>query len=208
MGKHVKLKEHKNGFLILIIMLTAILVICGITYIIKKISTEKNDYESEVINVINSTFSSLQELDIEEVNKYMAYENLVNSIDETILKYDDKECTLQKELFKQLTWSIENIEIEENKAIVIVEATNKNFKTIFTEWMEEISNIKASTINMTENEAMDTLVDVLKQKEEKKTVIKKVILNTKNGVWKIKVDEDLRNLIFPGIDSVVKAFNN
>ena len=56
-----------------------------------------------------------------------------------LLEQDSKQMTdLEKKLFKNIKWNIENVEIQDNQATIIVEMTNKNFANIITTWIKEI----------------------------------------------------------------------
>lgn len=95
--------------------------------------------EEKIEKTIDSCFTSLKSSDIEQANKYINYDELVSSFDEIIIENREEEISnIEKELFKSIEWNIENIEIENDKATVVVEVTNKNFKDVITKWMEQL----------------------------------------------------------------------
>lgn len=203
MGKHStgKYAKFKKGKLIatLTIVIILILVIALVV-----IMTSKTNLEKEPERVLNEAFTGLKELDKEKVNAYMDYDKLIKSLDEMILENPD-DTELEKELFKDMKWTIESTKLEDNHAIMIIEMTNKDFKTILTEWMREIVSEREK--NQVTNElALQILKKVISDESIKeKTVLKKVNIQKDDSGWKISVDNNLRDLLFPGIDSVISA---
>lgn len=203
MGKHStgKYAKFKKGKLIatLTIVIILILVIALVV-----IMTSKTNLEKEPERVLNEAFTGLKELDKEKVNAYMDYDKLIKSLDEMILENPD-DTELEKELFKDMKWTIESTKLEDNHAIMIIEMTNKDFKTILTEWMREIVSEREK--NQVTNElTLQILKKVISDESIKeKTVLKKVNIQKDDSGWKISVDNNLRDLLFPGIDSVISA---
>lgn len=203
MGKHStgKYAKFKKGKLIatLTIVIILILVIALVV-----IMTSKTNLEKEPERVLNEAFTGLKELDKEKVNAYMDYDKLIKSLDEMILENPD-DTELEKELFKDMKWTIESTKLEDNHAIMIIEMTNKDFNTILTEWMREIVSEREK--NQVTNElALQILKKVISDESIKeKTVLKKVNIQKDDSGWKISVDNNLRDLLFPGIDSVISA---
>ncbi len=105
-----------------------------------------------------------------------------------------------------MEWTVESIEVEDNQATLIIEMTNKDFKTILTEWMKKIVKEKESQNIITNELALQRLKEIVSDESiQTKTVLKKVKIGKDEDSWKITVDNDLRDLVFPGIDSVVSA---
>lgn len=135
----------------------------------------------------------------------MDYDKLISSLDEMILE-NSEDTELEKELFKNMEWTVESIEVEDNQATLIIEMTNKDFKTILTEWMKKIVKEKESQNIITNELALQRLKEIVSDESiQTKTVLKKVKIGKDEDSWKITVDNDLRDLVFPGIDSVVSA---
>ena len=135
----------------------------------------------------------------------MDYDKLISSLDEMILE-NPEDTELEKELFKNMEWTVESIEVEDNQATLIIEMTNKDFKTILTEWMKKIVKEKESQNIITNELALQRLKEIVSDESiQTKTVLKKVKIGKDEDSWKITVDNDLRDLVFPGIDSVVSA---
>ncbi len=203
MGKHSTGKYAKGRKGKVIAGIAIVLVVISIITTVVIISLNNNSREIEI--VFNETFTALKELDKEKVNKYMDYDKLISSLDEMILE-NPEDTELEKELFKNMEWTVESIEVEDNQATLIIEMTNKDFKTILTEWMKKIVKEKESQNIITNELALQRLKEIVSDESiQTKTVLKKVKISKDEDSWKITVDNDLRDLVFPGIDSVVSA---
>jgi len=210
MGKHSKSKHFsdekgvdkgKKVVTIIVILLIIIAIAFGIYFLVNKI-TEQNRVKASV----NEFFEGLKNSEIEKVNKYADYNQLINSFDEMILQ--DENDRVEKELFSSLEWNIETIEKIDNRTEIIIEAKNKDFKDVITNWMKELVSAKSAGISITNEYALEKLENEIKEEEKTKTVIKKIVLKEDNGNFKITVSEDLRDLVFPGIDSVIDVLSN
>ena len=84
--------------------------------------------------------------------------------------------------------------------------TNKNFANIITTWIKEILKEKEQGMTISNELAIEKLEKVIDEEKNTKTILKKINLN-KEDDWKIVVNDDLRDLIFPGIDSVETVLN-
>ena len=186
---------------IIIILLLIVTIAFGIYFLVNKI-TEQNRIKASV----NEFFEGLKNSEIDKVNKYADYNQLINSFDEMILQ--DENDRIEKELFSSLEWNIETIEKIDNRTEIIIEAKNKDFKDVITNWMKELVSAKSAGISITNEYALEKLENEIKEEEKTKTVIKKIVLKEDNGNFKITVSEDLRDLVFPGIDSVIDVLSN
>lgn len=205
MGKHSieKPKSKKIvGKVILTIVILGIIaaIVYGIMCIERKEEPEK---------VANNLFSALKESNKSEANKYTNYDQLITSLDEMLLTNDEEQMSnAEKELFNSIEWKIENSEINENNTTVIVEMTNKDLKTALTKWMKKIVSEKVAGTTISNEIALEKLEEILKDEQiEKKTVIKRITLVNTDGSWEVQVDDNLRDLVFPGIDSVANVLN-
>lgn len=210
MGKHSKSKHFsdekgvgkgKKVVAIIIILLLIVTIAFGIYFLVNKI-TEQNRIKASV----NEFFEGLKNSEVDKVNKYADYNQLINSFDEMILQ--DENDRIEKELFSSLEWNIETIEKIDNRTEIIIEAKNKDFKDVITNWMKELVSAKSAGISITNEYALEKLENEIKEEEKTKTVIKKIVLKEDNGNFKITVSEDLRDLVFPGIDSVIDVLSN
>ena len=207
MGKHSQSKhlsvEKKSKNIVLIVIVLVIVIVLGVgIYALMMKLNNQNDIEG----VINNFFEAIKNAEQEKANQYVNYEQLINSLDEMILQ-DDSDA-IEKELFKNIEWNIEEIEEQENQVVAIVEVKNKDFKNVITAWMKELISAKSSGIEITNEYALEKLANEIEEEQSSKSVIKKILLEKDNDIWKIQVNEDLRDLVYPSIDSVISVLKS
>ena len=116
---------------------------------------------------------------------------------------EEKFINLQKNLFNTMEWSIENIKEEDGIVVAIVEVTNKNYKNIIIEWLKQIVELKSETEELSNEESLQVLEKILIENNNgTQSVIKKIQLMEQDGEWKIIVDDELINLVYPGIEAI------
>ena len=121
MGKHSSEKEKGKGKTILLSIIFVIILSIIAVLVYNNFFVNKNNPE----DAINTTFQALKTYDKETANKYIDYNQLLYSLDEMIVK--EKNDGVCRELFKDMEWKIEGIEVDNDTATVIVEVTNKDF---------------------------------------------------------------------------------
>ncbi|MBQ9298796.1 MAG: hypothetical protein IJ223_07250 [Clostridia bacterium] len=205
-GNHSLEKEFNFVSVLKIIIVLAIIgaIIFGIVMLVMN-HISKAKIEEDISKVIDSSFTALKNLDKENVNKYLDYDKLISGLDEMLIKEED--TNIEKELFKDITWSIENIEINNDEATVIVELTNKSFKNILTKWMKDLIADVNNGNQILEEGAINNLEEIIKKEEDNKVELKKVKLKKYEDTWKIEVNDDFIDLVYPGIDSVTEILN-
>lgn len=203
LSKHSKdNKSNKVNRKIFIIILIVI-VIATIGVVTVRNIGDKNKIKKNV----NDTFSALKDLNVDEVNKHLDYKALVNSFDKIILEQNgDKDSNIEKKLFESIEWTIEDIQInDENTAEVIIEMTNKNYNHIIIKWAQSMLKMDENDIN--DKIQVEKLEEVIDEVTKTKTIIKKIKLVKVEENWTIEVNTDLRDLVFPGIDSIVTVLD-
>lgn len=201
MGKHsINNGKRKNVIKLKPILLFIIITGLVITLIIS-INKKKEDFTKQE-EIINQTFSALKTTNIDEVNKYTNYNKIISGLDESILNQEEV-SEIEKNLFNTMEWSIEKIKKEDNNTVAIIEVTNKDFKMIITEWLQEIVNRKTNGEDISNEVGLKVLENILKNNNYgTQTVIKKVKIDKDS---KIEVNDDLINLLYSGIESVSNA---
>ena len=205
-GNHSLEKEFNFVSVLKIIVVLAIIcaIIFGIVMLVMN-HISKAKKEEDISTVIDTSFTALKNLDKENINKYLDYNKLISGLDEMLIKEED--TNIEKELFKDITWSIENIEINNDEAIVIVELTNKSFKNILTKWMKDLIADVNNGNQIAEEGAINKLEELVKKEEDNKVELKKVKLKKYEDTWKIEVNDDFIDLVYPGNDSVTEILN-
>lgn len=201
MGKHsINNSNGKNVIKLKSILFFIIITGLVITLIIS-INKKKEDFTKQE-EIINQAFSALKTTNINEVNKYTNYNKIICGLDESILNQEEV-SEIEKNLFNTMEWSIEKIKKEDNNTVAIIEVTNKDFKMIITEWLQEIVNRKTNGEDISNEVGLKVLENILKNNNYgTQTVIKKVKIDKDS---KIEVNDDLINLLYSGIESVSNA---
>ena len=205
MGKHSikKSKTKTNKGIILVIIIAILIIILGIIRLIENSVNEKSKF-IEQEEIINNAFSALKNLNKKEIENYLDYATLISGLDESILQ---ENVSLENYLFNSMEWSIENIKEENENIVVVVEVSNKDYKKIITEWLKEIVEVNEENNSISEVESLQILERILQEDNcGTRTVIKKIQLSQQNGNWKIIVNNDLINLLYPGIETVNSVF--
>lgn len=205
MGKHSikKSKTKTNKGIILVIIIAILIIIFGIIRLIENSVNEKSKF-IEQEEIINNAFSALKNLNKKEIENYLDYATLISGLDESILQ---ENVSLENYLFNSMEWSIENIKEENENIVVVVEVSNKDYKKIITEWLKEIVEVNEENNSISEVESLQILERILQEDNcGTRTVIKKIQLSQQNGNWKIIVNDDLINLLYPGIETVNSVF--
>jgi predicted PurR-regulated permease PerM len=141
MGKHSAKRNTKKGKILITIIISIILccIIFGVIIFAKRKNEQKNNMDEQINDTINNLFTALKETNEEEANKYLEYKALIASLDEILVNDDSsKMMNIENELFEDIEWNIESIEVNENEVVAILEVTNKNFINIIKKWMNKV----------------------------------------------------------------------
>lgn len=204
-GKYSGKEKNNVNIIPFLIIIIAIIVIIGTVFYLKK----QNDIKKAPERSINNLFTSLKELNTEEATRYIDYNQLIASLDEMILNQEEEsKLDIENELFKDINWNIKDIKSEKGTTVATVEVTNKNFKNIMTKWIRKIVSDKSLGKELTNELALLRLDEVLKEENDYNTTTKEIIMNKIDGNWKVQINDDFRNLVFPGIDSLATVLNN
>lgn len=201
-GKYSETKKKGKKLWIFIILL---ILIVALVFIGIRIIKDKNK-PKETIDI---AFTAIKEANIEESKKYIDYQKLISILDDEMLSEEElKKVGLDKELFKELNWNIENIKIQKNQAIAIVEVTNKDYKDIITKWLKKIIQEQSNGNQLTDELCLEKLKECVADNEvATKTIIKKISLKKENDNWQIVVNDDLGNALFPRIESINRVLS-
>lgn len=120
---------------------------------------------------------------------------------------DSVEAEAQKLFFEKLQWKILSEKEEGETATVEVEVTNKDFKTIMSNYMQKALKAAFSG-NTSEDEMSNYLMEELRN-EEVQTVTNThtLTLQKQNGKWKITDEETFVKAVLPGLAEAISAFN-
>ena len=125
-----------------------------------------------------------------------------------LLEEDEFNEEAKKLFFDKLGWKVLNVKEEGNTATVEVEITNKDFKTIIGNYMQKALKLAFSGENVREEEMTNYLIEELKNDEiETVTSNQSITVEKKDGKWEVAENNDFANILLPGFNEAVNAFN-
>lgn len=193
-AKNKKEKKSKRWIVIVILLLILIALVLLVVYI----SITPRMSVNNALNNLKNGNSKLANLNIE-------YKELIAVLDGNIIKENQKEMSeLEKNCFNSLSWSITGEAVTNKEATVDVEITTKNFRQVLLNWIEKISETLEVNGDISNEENISLLAESIKQDNvENITNIATLNLERKGLTWKIKVDDNLINAIYPGLNQVL-----
>ena len=197
MSKHAAINYKRRKIFNILIIFFILFIILFFSYKIYIKVEKTKKYE----NIVNSTFSALHDSNLTKASSVINYKKLINSLDKNIYNEGSLQMSeLEKKLFSDFSWNIEKVKVNENNVVVLVKARNKDFKDIIMNWtkmqMEDEKNNNSLNI-------FEKCID--NSKDKHRTAIKEITLVEEDGQTYIVVDENLRDLIFTGLDIVDSA---
>lgn len=155
---------------------------------------------------VEGMLNCLKNGDFENINKYVNYDEILQNVSTS----EDKTLSqdIQILLFDKLSWRVLNTTQNADTTTVEVEITNKNFKTILSNYIQEVLKVAFSGEVFTEEEQNNKLLDQLKR-EDVDTVATTVTLqvNKQDEDWKVVVNEELINALLPGFQETMSTIN-
>lgn len=207
--------KKKNLIIPILIILIIIAIIGTIVFIVTANKPEKT---------VEEFFTRLKEGNIEEAKKYIDnYNDLFEEEQEEQENAEEDFADVlnneenQKLLFTDIQTNIKEVKKEGNTAKIQVELTTKNFKTIITNYINKIIQLSMSTVvggeNLTQEEInnaiKDYFIEELKNESiDKVTTTQEITLNKKEGKWIIEANDNLRTLIYPGLEEAFQEITN
>ena len=211
----MKKTKKKNLIIPILIILIIIAIIGTIVFIVTANKPEKT---------VEEFFTRLKEGNIEEAKKYIDnYNDLFEEEQEEQENTEEDFADVlnneenQKLLFTDIQTNIKEVKKEGNTAKIQVELTTKNFKTIMTNYINKIIQLSMSTVvggeNLTQEEInnaiKDYFIEELKNESiDKVTTTQEITLNKKEGKWIIEANDNLRTLIYPGLEEAFQEITN
>lgn len=192
-----KEKGNKVGFAVGGIVVLIVLIIVSALLILP------NTPEKTIDGMLNC----LKNGDFEGVNKYVNYEEIAKDASTFEDMKDDKE--LASLMFDKLSWKVNKVTKEKDKATVEVEITNKDFKKVITNYTQEALKIAFSGQTFSDEEQNNTLKEELKDESVgTKTVTATLNLNKENGKWKVQTEDTLISALLPGLEEAINSLNS
>ena len=150
-------------------------------------------------------FSAIKSGDINAINKYVAYDTLMDSVTGS-LNVGEEMSEFEKNCFSEFKFNINTIKVEGDTATINVDTTNKNFRNAVTKWTQSIYQKFISGEDISNEQGITLLNECLKDSSIGTiTTNKDITLNKVDGKWTINVNDELIDAIFPGISEVVNS---
>ena len=155
---------------------------------------------------LEEMFRDLKAGKMSDIDKYVDYNSLIDIPALGNLEGADS-ADNDKILYEDLQWNIKKIEKNEEEAKIEVEITNKNYKNIFQNFTKKVVQKILNNEKTSDEEAGQYLMEELKNKEVgQTTTTQEITIRKEEGKWKVVVDENLQNAIFPGLSEAVNGY--
>ena len=191
-------KTNKKSPIIAIIIVVILLALVGVVYV-----TLQNTPKS----VVNGMFKALKDGNYEKVNEYINYQEVISSSD--VIDSENLDTETMNLLFNKLDWKITETTQEGNNASVTVEVTNKNFKTIIGNYMQNALRVAFSGQELSDAEMENYLIEELKKEDmETATITQTINLTKQDGKWVINTtDTSLVEILLPGLNEAMNSLS-
>ena len=157
--------------------------------------------------VVMKTFNSLKSENIQSINEYMSYQELIDSLVKSVTVGDEM-SDLEKNCFVDFTFKINTVKVEGDAATVNVDTTNKNFRNALTKWNQKIYQMFINGEEISNKQGITILNDCLSdQSIGTITTNKDITLNKVDGKWKIVVNTNLQDAVFPGRSELANSID-
>ena len=191
--KKYKEKRSKKWIVIVVLLLILIALVLLVAY--TSITPRM---------AVNNTFTNLKNGKVSNWN--INYDELINVLDAGIRQGNGKMTELEQNCFNSIEWSITGESVENQTATVNVEVTTKNFRQVLLNWIEKISVKLETQEDISNEENIALLAESVKQDNvETITTVATLNLERKGFTWKIIIDENLIDAIYPGLNQVLEV---
>ena len=152
-------------------------------------------------------FKALKDGNYEKVNEYINYQEVISSSD--VIDSENLDTETMNLLFNKLDWKITETTQEGNNASVTVEVTNKNFKTIIGNYMQNALRVAFSGQELSDAEMENYLIEELKKEDmETATITQTINLTKQDGKWVINTtDTSLVEILLPGLNEAINSLS-
>ena len=198
-------KESKGIFARVLAIIIILLAIIGLLYLAMP-SPEK---------ALNSMLQDLKNGNFEDVKKYIDYSELT-SIPGTGSQESDEDGEIpaeqaekEKLLYEALEWNIKSTKKEGNVATIEIEVINKDYKEIYKNYIQEVFSRLLTNENMSDEEGESYLIEQLRRDDiGMATTTQTITLEKQDENWIVKVDDNLKNLIYPGMQEAMNSISD
>lgn len=199
-AKNIKKKKKQNDKARIVFL--GIIIILGIFFIINK------SIESKISNSVVTFTEALSEGKRDIASQYVTEDSVSFLSFEELPQNQD----LMNTFVKYLSVDIKKVKKDGNAAIVKAKISNKDFEKIMIKYMQEVValSISSNDTEVTDEELENKLLQYLKDQfdsQENEILTNEVNINLVkvDGKWKIIIDDNLRNGLFPGMLKIIES---
>lgn len=193
--KKTRVRKNVWGVVVTVILVAALAI--GIVCTILLQDTPSKSLDAMLMALKTGDFIKAEE--------FVNYQEMVQSSELA----DGENAESQKLFFDRLEWNINEIKKDVNTATAQVEITNKDYKTILSNYMQKVLKIAFSGQSMSEQEMQNSLIEELKNQEvQTATNMVTMQLEKKDGKWRVISNEDLMFGLMPGLKEAMDSLNN
>ena len=191
-------KKNTNTYWLIGVAVVA-LIIVAITLMVVLPSTPTK--------AVNGMLDALKMGDFEKAEEYVNYEELIDSSE--ISNGEELDVEAQKLIFNKLSWKINKVTEENETASIEIEVTNKDFKTIISNYVQKALKVAFGSGTTDVEEAENYLLEELKNENAQLTTVTKTLTATKqDGKWRVESNEELLEVLFPGLSEAINALSS
>lgn len=194
------MKKSKKILIVVLAIILVVAIIVGGYFLTLKVQ------EKSALKTIDEMFTAIKTGNEEEIKKYVNYEDTDK---DTNIAEDDK---MSKSIFQNVTYEVVNSDTKLNNCEFKINVSNKNFKTIFSNYFKKALSLAFSNIS---DDDMDKQLDayLIEQYNSPDTDVKTTELTFKmkkdNGKWIIDTDkEQFVNALLPGYQEVSESLKD
>lgn len=199
-AKNIKKKKKQNDKARIVFL--GIIIILGIFFIINK------SIESKISNSVVTFTEALSEGKRDIASQYVTEDSV------SFLSFEElpQNQELMNTFVKYLSIDIKKVKKDGDAAIVKAKISNKDFEKIMIKYMQEVValSISSNDTEITDEELENKLLQYLKDQfdsQENEILTNEVNINLVkvDGKWKIIIDDNLRNGLFPGMLKIIES---
>lgn len=190
-------KKEKNTSWIIALVVIALIALITVAIVFTMDTPSKS---------VDGMLQALKSGNFDKVEEYVNYKEIMST--SSITDEEELNNDTQKLFFDKLSWKITKTSQDGNNATVDIEITNKDFKTILSNYMQKVLKIAFTGQNPNDQEMQNYLVEELNNEQVQLTTNTKTIqLEKKDGKWKVVSSEELVDTLLPGLNEFSNSLN-
>lgn len=147
--------------------------------------------------------NGLKNRNVNDVNEYVSYSSILELLTEGI-ENPTGQSDFEKKCFEDFKYKINSVKTQGDTATINIEGTNKNYRNALNKWIQQVYQKFVAGEDITSEEQRSLLSDCLGDGSiGTMTVTENITLKKESEKWKIVIDDNFENVVFPGLSEVV-----